>query len=240
MMKFNKYVVILSVISFLNYSCENKNLNKNSIEGLWLVEKVNVGKDEMTPIARWMQFNIDSTQVSGNGWLKHSFGSWSLNDKNQLKINNLNGLSDDSEPFLINLEKDKMIWRRIEENQKVQVFLKRINKLPTSSGNNLMGLWKLESYKKDEKDITNKENPKNNQTLYLSWDNVYREHNLLSGRKVGVYKIHGHKPELQMVNYGKNPQFNFWNFSLIKNKLILISRDNKTIKTYRRIYKFLQ
>jgi hypothetical protein len=35
-----------------------------------------MGNNEMTPIARWMRFNKDSTQTSGNGWLQHSEGSW--------------------------------------------------------------------------------------------------------------------------------------------------------------------
>ncbi|NVK51633.1 MAG: hypothetical protein HWD85_01770 [Flavobacteriaceae bacterium] len=239
-MKQNYFLVFVTILCLMLASCK-KNVNKeNTIIGLWIVEKVMVGKNKMTPIARWMQFNKDSTQTSGNGWLKHSYGTWNLNDKNQLRITNSNGLSDEADPFLIDVKKGKMIWQRNEEGQNVQVHLTRVEEKPASPGNEILGLWKLESFTVSGKDISNTANPKNNQTLYLSWDNVFREHNLLKGRRVGIYKIHGHRPELQMVNYGKNPVFSFWDFSITKNKLKLISKDTKTIKIYRRIYKFLQ
>lgn len=233
-----KKVIIALFVLITVISCKQQ--KENPILGMWLVKKVQVGNEEMTPVSRWMQFNKDSTQSSGNGWLKHSFGTWSLNRKKELKIKNLNGLIDDSDPFLIDIDKAKMTWRRKEEGQNVQVFLEKINEIPVSPGNKIIGLWKLDSYMISGKDVIKKENPKNNQTLYLSWDNVFREHNLLSGRKVGVYKIHGHKPELQMVNYGDNTEFSFWKFSIKESKLTLTSRDNKVIKKYHRIYKFLQ
>lgn len=236
-MKQNYFLTLTAIVCMMLLSCKK---NENTITGLWVVEKVMVGKKRVTPIARWMQFNKDSTQNSGNGWLKHSFGTWSVNIKNQLRITNSNGLSDEADPFLIDVEKEKMTWTRREEGQNVEVFFKRADKKPTSPGNKIMGLWKLDSYIDSNNDITKKENPKSNQTLYLSWDNVFREHNLLEGRRVGVYKIHGHRPELQMVNYGDNPQFSFWNFSLKGDMLILTSRDDKIVKTYHRIYKFLQ
>ena len=45
----------------------------------------------MTPNARWMRFNPDFTQESGNGWFQHSLGSWSLNSiKGELSIVNDN------------------------------------------------------------------------------------------------------------------------------------------------------
>lgn len=233
-----KNLVIALFVLIISISCKKE--KENSILGIWIVKKVQVGAEEMTPISRWMQFNKDSTQSSGNGWLKHSFGTWNLNVKNELRIINLNGLSDESDPFLIEVDKEKMTWKRKEEGQNVQVFLEKTDEKPASPGNRIMGLWKLDSYVVSEEDVTKKENPKNNQTLYLSWDNVFREHNLPNGKRVGVYKIHGHKPELQMVNYGKNPQFSFWKFSITKSILVLTSTDKNIVKKYKRIYKFLQ
>ena len=60
---------------FLFTSCNNKLEEKVKIDGLWLVTKVKVGIKERTPISRWMKFNKDSTQTSGNGWLQHSVGT---------------------------------------------------------------------------------------------------------------------------------------------------------------------
>lgn len=235
------YFLIASVIIILMFfSCEKREEKRESILGLWAVEKVEVGEEIMTPVARWMQFNSDSTQTSGNGWLKHSYGTWSLNANKELRIINKNGLLDEAASFQIDIKNEKMIWKRNEEGQNVQVFLKRVDEKPASPGNKMMGLWKLETYVDSDTDVTSKVNPNNNQTLYLSWDNVFREHNLIKGRRVGIYKIHGHRPEIQMVNYGDTPKFSFWRFLLKNDKLVLTSRDNKIVKTYHRIYKFLQ
>lgn len=228
------------ILCFVVISCKDNVKSKNTITGLWKVNKVKIGDNLMTPVARWMQFNKDSTQISGNGWLKHSEGVYSLFSKNQLSIRNSNGLLDESGPFSIEIENNKMTWHRIEEEQNVFVYLEKTSKRPASPGNQLIGLWKLQNISIANKDVTLNENPNNIQTLYLSWDNVFREHNLPNGKRVGVYKIHGHKPELQMVNYGKNPQFSFWKFSITKSILVLTSTDKNIVKKYKRIYKFLQ
>ena len=136
-----KNLLLLVFVVFL-FSCNYKNKKELKIDGLWIVKKVKVGQEEMTPIAKWIKFNPDSTQTSGNGWLQHSFGSWSVH-KNKLSMKNTNGVDDESEPFKISLESSKMTWTREEEGQNVEVFLEKIDKIPTSDGNKLMGLWKL-------------------------------------------------------------------------------------------------
>ena len=73
----NLRIGLLILVTFLLTSCKNEQTQKeNAILGLWVVKKVKMGDQEMTPIARWMRFNKDSTQTSGNGWLQHSEGSW--------------------------------------------------------------------------------------------------------------------------------------------------------------------
>ena len=220
------------------FSCKKEEV-KPTIKGLWLVTKVKMGEDEMTPIARWMRFNADSTQTSGNGWLQHSEGSWSVNKNNQLTVTNTNGLLDAAEPFAVKFEGEKMIWSRTEEGQDVQVFLERIKQIPSSEGNRLMGLWKIESIAIDNEDFTTTLNPDNNATFFLRWDNVYVFENYPQGKIYGVYKVHGHKPEIQMVNYGDNPQFQFYTFSISDLELKLTSTDKKTELKLKRIYQFL-
>ena len=220
------------------FSCKKEEV-KPTINGLWLVTKVKMGEDEMTPIARWMRFNADSTQTSGNGWLQHSEGNWSVNKNNQLTVTNTNGLLDAAEPFTVKFENENMIWSRTEEGQDVQVFLERIEQIPSSEGNRLMGLWKIESIAIDNEDVTTTLNPDNNATLFLRWDNVYVFANYPQGKIYGVYKVHGHKPEIQMVNYGDNPQFQFYTFSISDLELKLISTDKKTELKLKRIYQFL-
>ena len=71
-MKIIKTFIFILIAACL-LSCEKE--NRNSIHGLWLVEKVEVGENSMTPVARWTKFNADRTQTSGNGWLQHSNGN---------------------------------------------------------------------------------------------------------------------------------------------------------------------
>ena len=122
MKKHKRFLLIIAVSCFICFACKKQEIKESAIDGLWLIEKVKVGKDEMTPIARWVQFRKDSTQTSGNGWLKHSYGTWSLNKTNHLKIINTNGLIDNADPFLVNIHENVMTWKRKEDNQNVQVF----------------------------------------------------------------------------------------------------------------------
>ncbi len=75
-----KKILILSLtVIVLLFGCENK----PAIEGLWIVTSVMVGKEKMTPNARWARFNSDFSQESGNGRFQHSYGTWSLNSKSK-------------------------------------------------------------------------------------------------------------------------------------------------------------
>lgn len=226
-------LLILSIFISCN---ENKT---STISGLWLVKKVEMGKKEMTPNARWMNFKEDATQTSGNGWLQHSFGTWSLKN-NLLSINNKNGVADLTEPFKVELSKNKMLWKRKEEGENITVYLEKINEIPTSKGNELLGLWKLKSkrVKKDGEFLNT--NVTSKETLFLRWDDTYVIQNGPREKKYGIYKIHGHKPELQIVNYGENPKFNFYKFSISKDNLTLVSTENNEELLYVRVHQFPQ
>ena len=237
----NLRIGLLILVTFLLTSCKQKQtLKEDTIHGLWVVKKVKMGDQEMTPIARWMKFNADSTQTSGNGWLQHSEGSWVLNKYNQLSVKNTNGLIDESEPFTVKFENRNMIWNRTEEGENVSVILERAEIIPKSKGNRLMGLWKIETISIDDKNVTSALNPNDKATLFLRWDNTYVLENYPKGKIYGVYKVHAHKPEIQMVNYGDKPQFQFYQFSIDKNTLILKSTDQKTKLELKRIYQFLE
>jgi hypothetical protein len=183
-----------------------------------------------------MQFNAYSTHTSGNGWLQHSIGTWSLFAENKLAIKNVNGLIDTLEAFNIILNKNTMTWNRKEEGENVKVFLERIDKIPTSDGNELLGLWKLNEVRLDD----HMEEIKISKTLYIAWDNKYFLELESNKKEYGIYKVHGHKSELQMVNYGEHPKFKFYHFSISDKKLTLTNKHNKSILIYSRIYQFLQ
>lgn len=197
-----------------------------------------MGDQSMTPVARWTRFNADNTQVSGNGWLQHSYGTWSLKDS-LLSVEDTNGIQDITTPFSVKIQENTMTWKRDEGGQEVKVSLKRIDKLPQSGGNKLIGLWKLTSFVNDGNDMTVVINPDGKSMLQLRWDNTYVRHNMPQGKKYGVYKIHGHKPEIQLVNYGNEPQFSFWAFSFADDKLTLTSTDGKSVMKFERIHQYL-
>ena len=224
------YLTLVIAFLLIN-SCSSEKV-KYKIVGLWLVKKVEVGNKEMTPIARWMSFKSDSTQTSGNGWLQHSLGTWSLNE-NKLSITNTNGFNDTNEPFNVVLNPNTMTWSRKEDGQNVKIFLEKINKLPTSEGNKLIGLW-------ERIPINDSLIYQHTSILYLRWDNTYVKHNEGARKKYGIYKIHGHKPELQLVNYGDKPEFKFYNFSVNDTLLTLKSLKGNEEIIYSRIHQFPQ
>lgn len=237
-MKRIKQVLCLIAFVALIVGCNNEQVKESGIHGLWKVEKVVVGEDSMTPVSRWTRFNSDGTQTSGNGWFQHSLGTWSIK-KNQLTIKNSNGILDEAEPFSFTFMNDKMIWKRNEEGQEVTVHLKRIEKIPTSEGNKLLGLWKLIKSTSDGNDITVMSNPDSKAMLHLRWDNMYVQHNLPKGKQYGIYRIHGHKSEIQLVNYGESSQFSFWNFAISEKKLTLTSTDGQSVMEFERIHQFI-
>lgn len=231
-------LLVLSFIIF--FSCENIK-EKNSMNGLWIVKKVKMGEKEMTPIKRWMKFNKDSTQTSGNGWLQHSIGSWSYKKQAKLLvIKNDNGIVDNAEPFKVKLEKNNMIWLRKEDGNDVSVFLERINKIPASEANKLLGLWKFDSILYDDKEVSDSINPNKKAMLFLRWDNTYELHNYPKGKKYGIFKTHGHRLQLDMVNYSQKPKYQFYGFSINGNKLVLKSTNSNKELKLTRIHQFLQ
>ena len=71
-------VLILIQSSIYTYS------QQESLIGLWEIQKVEVGEDNMTPVAKWTKINTDGTYQSGNGWLQNSQGQWNYDSKNKM------------------------------------------------------------------------------------------------------------------------------------------------------------
>lgn len=229
-------VLQVLLITFSLISCEKA----PTIEGLWIVKSVTVAEDEMTPNARWLKFNSDYTQQSGNGWLQHSIGTWKLDPANQeLIINNSNGLEDPYDPFKVTISNNEMIWKRMEDGQPVEVMLERADQLPNTYGDQLFGLWKLEngvgkgSYFPQSEDVNN--------FLFFKWDKRFVI-GAENGRVNGIYNVHGHKPELELIPYGEQLARSFWKIHFEGNaiKLQLLNSDSIVTRTFKRIHEFPQ
>ncbi|WP_319482228.1 hypothetical protein [uncultured Draconibacterium sp.] len=234
MKKMIYFVAIVAIFAFV--SCTDK----PNIEGLWVVEKVNIGDQEMTPNARWTRFNSDHTQQSGNGWLQHSYGRWNLDEEaHELSVVNENGIKDPAEPFKVTLEKDQMIWTRNEEGQNVEVLLKRSAHLPATFGDQLLGLWKLEDVVGDGVYFGVEDAKVGKASIFFRWDGRF-DIRSGKGRVRGVYNVHGHKPEVELIPYGDNLNRDFWAIDFNENTITLklLNSENKVERKFSRIHEF--
>lgn len=230
----DKKIIVLVLLTTLFYRCSKK----QNIEGLWVVKSVVVEDKVMTPNARWMKFNSDFTQQSGNGWFQHSIGTWNFNQNSrELSIENTNGLTDQSEPFKVSFDANKMIWKRNEEGKNVVVTLGKTNELPKTYGDQLLGLWKLEKSK--GKGMFFDESVENNEYLFLRWDKRFLI-NSSKGRIGGVYNVHGHKPEIEFIPYKDKIKRSYWKIEYSKNQisLKLLNSDSLVVKSFTRINEF--
>ncbi|WP_442265839.1 hypothetical protein ACSIGC_16315 [Tenacibaculum sp. ZS6-P6] len=228
-----KIIILLTItLSFSN--CKKD----KTVKGFWIVKSVMVGDEIMTPNSRWMKFNSDFTQQSGNGWFQHSIGTWNFNQNSQeLSIKNTNGLTDQNEPFKVSFDTNKMIWKRIEEGQNVKVTLEKTNQLPKTYGDKLLGLWKLE--KSNGNGIFFDESVQNNEYLFLRWDKRFLI-NSSNGRIRGIYNVHGHKPEIQFIPYNDKIKRSFWKVEYNDKQisLRLLNSDSLVVKIFTRIHEF--
>ena len=234
MKKTIQFLAIVILLAFV--SCADK----PTIEGLWIVERVKVGDQEMTPNARWMRFNSDYSQQSGNGWLQHSYGTWSLNaETNELSVVNENGIKDPAEPFKVTLENDRMTWKRSEDGESVEVTLKRSDHLPATYGDELLGLWKLEDAVGDGDYFGTEDAEVGKASIFFRWDGRF-DIRSGKGRIHGVYNVHGHKPEVEMIPYGESVSRDFWTIDFAGDTITLkrLNSENTVERKFSRIHEF--
>ena len=233
-----KSIFYYSFILILFISCQD---NNSTIDGLWTVDKVSIGDEEVTPVGRWMRFNSDSTQQSGNGWLQHSVGTWNLDQiTNKLNITNTNGFEDPNEDFNVEMINDQMEWTRTEDGQEVTVLLSRTKQLPDTPRDNLLGIWDLEKVIEGEDNVTEKYDPNSNRYLFLRWDRIFISENEPDGRRTGVYRVHGHRSEIELTYYGDDCEREYWAVELNdENDILKFSNANTDkIMEYKRVNLF--
>ncbi len=204
------------------------------LDGLWVVTKVSVGNQVMTPIAKWVRFEHER-HTSGNGWLQHTTGTITYNKKiSTLDIKNDNEPNEDVGPFTIaSLTSDEMRWTRIEEGENVVVDLKRANALPMSPSDEIHGLWGLEKATKAGADITSQYDPKKKYTMFIQWTHNYVINN--GAEKItGIWYVNAHRPELKLLAAGHEQEPDKWEISILSSsirKLVMkgMSDNNKEI-----------
>lgn len=218
-------------ISLFLFSCAPQ----DSLEGLWIVEKVQVGEEERTPNGRWTRFHKDGTQETGNGGFQHTVGTWHWDENQRLHFENTNGLKDLYDGFDVQFKTDTMLWSRMEEGQEVQVSLYRAEELPKSYGDEVLGLWLLKEAIGTGPFLSDSQN---NALLFLRWDKRLLL-GTAEGKTHGVYNVNGHRREIEFIPYGETER-SFWNFETTDTTLHirLLNTDEEVVRSFIRTDRF--
>ena len=217
-------------------------LYAQDISGLWEIKKVLVGGQTMTPVAKWTNIHKDGSYQSGNGWLQNAEGTWTFDKSKKLYTPvETNGIKDEFGPFTVEFKNNSMTWLREEEGMIVTVSLEKINKLPKSTADRMVGLWDLQDVIKNGKSIIKVIDPNSKHYIFIQWSRFFLERTPQGKRSTGYWHIHDHKPEVTLLNHNEKKPAKKWNVSASANelKMIGISDSNKNIEMiYKRIHQF--
>ena len=191
------------------------------VDGFWLVTKVTVGAREHTPVSRW--FKIDAgKQVSGNGWLQHSFGTYKFDKtKSELVFITANEPEDEFGAFKVVRTGPLMTWSRKEEGEMVVVELKPITELPMSPSDQAKGLWVLDSAIDRDLDITKTYDPDHKHFLFIRWDHEYVRQINAHERISGYWFFNAQLPIIAFISENREQQDENWTVSIEGSKMIL-------------------
>lgn len=204
------------------------------ISGLWEATKVQVGTEELTPVAKWTLFNENGSFTTGNGWLQNGDGSWSFNQQSsQISLTTITGFEDEFGAFTIDFVSDDfMNWKRMENGEEVIVSYQRIKEIPKDLRTNVVGLWQLDVVWEGEKDITKTYTKGESLFFHIRWDNLI---NMMSpeGRTSGMWRIDAHRPTLDILYYDEKKSLDYWALSFEDENQMVWKRDELTIQLKR-------
>lgn len=234
MSKVNILVASISLLLILN-SCA-----KSKIKGLWQVDHVLAHTDEVSPKGRWVRFDKKNYQESGNGWQKHSYGTYKIKRK-EITVVNDNGPVDQFGAFKIHVRKKSMEWERHEDSRRTKILFTRIEEIPMSDRDKLIGIWDLDRVLEDGKESLSKYDPNFNRYIYIEWNNLFTTRNTPTGAHTGFYNTHTHRNEIEVFYNDDKNNREVWKYKLDGDKLVLTSANRKeeVIMEYHRIKKFL-
>lgn len=220
-------LLALTLVSFTAYGQTEK------ITGLWTVEHVAVGKESMTPVAKWFRINPDGTYQAGNGWLQNGSGYWNYDLKNNLYTpTDPLDIADEFGGFTVSFDGTKMLWEREEEGMPVTVTLRPVEKLPMSPADYLKGIWDLVEITENNVSVLGDFDQENQHKLFIRWDRIYINFSPEGKKLAGYWHINGHKPEITLLPHqeGENPES--WRIEVNKEELLMtgISGSNQSIQ----------
>jgi len=220
-------VFALILIPFSTYAQEE------TVIGFWEVEVVEVGEENMTPVAKWFKINTDGTYQGGNGWLQNGQGNWNYDAKNKIysSTDSLD-IADEFGGFSVSFHNEKMMWEREEEGMHVKVTLLPIEKLPMAPADYLEGIWDLVEITENAQSILNDFDKENKHKLFIRWDRIYIHFSSEGKKLTGYWHIHGHKPEITLLPHQEDGKPESWRIEVNKKELLMmgISDSNRTIQ----------
>jgi len=240
-MMHSRYMMLIVVILFsFTINCFAQT---ESIHGLWLMEHVQVGDQEMTPVARWTKIQPDGTYESGNGWLKSSEGIWALNKAEKTFLpKETNGLIDPFGAFTVQFIENGMTWTRYEDGMEVVVTLKPIHELPKAPADSVQGVWDLVEATNGEASILNHIDPMNAHYLFLRWDRIYVARDAEGNRETGYWHMNGHRPEMTLISHSNGNEPQSWQVSINEKYNMILSGYSESNRgqtlTYIRLNQF--
>ena len=232
-----KTKVISLVIASLLIALQSR---AQSVTGFWEVNKVSVGDRTMTPVAKWFKINKDQTFQSGNGWTQNSIGTWTFDSKMKEYLPlNKNGIKDEFGAFQVSFSGNNMIWKRLEDVMKVVVTLAKIDELPMSPADQIIGLWDLSNVEKEGKDVSSDFDPNDKQYLFIRPDRLYRMRKPDETFANGYWHMDGHKPEFRLLNFNREEEYQIFSISFQFDQLIMKQKDgDQLVLTYQRLQEF--
>lgn len=220
-------VFALTFVSITTYA------QKDQMIGLWKADKVEVGGQSMTPIAKWFKINTDGTYQAGNGWLQNKEGVWDYDVKTSkfTPLDNLD-IEDEFGGFLVSFSNGNMLWEREEEGMVVTITLLPIDNLPLSPADYLEGHWDLVEITENEKSILESFDGEDKHKMQFRWDRIYTDYSFYGKKLSGYWHIHGHKPEITLLPHQENGTAESWSIEVNKEELLMtgISDSNRTIQ----------
>ena len=195
-------------------------------EGLWEVTNVNVGEENLTPVAKWFHIKNDGTFEAGNGWLQNSEGKWEFDPETMeyLPVNTV-GMDDPFGAFKVEFSGDSvMTWIREEEGMTVTVTNKRITEKPRSRFDKAVGLWSLISATRDGEDAMSEFNPGGNRMVFLRWDMLFQDFTS-EGRVPGIWRVDAHRPALDILYYDTSKPMDYWQVSFAGDNTMSWERE---------------
>jgi len=206
---------------------------KENLIGFWEIENVEVGEENMTPVAKWTKINADGTYQSGNGWLQNSKGTWNYdNENNKYSATDSLDIFDEFGGFIVSFDQKKMFWEREEEGMQVKVTLGPIHELPMATSDYLEGMWQLvDMSEKGQSILEDFENAQEHK-LFIRWDRMYMKFSPEGKKLTGYWHINGHKPEITLLPHQADENVESWRVEVNKKELIMtgISDSNKMIE----------